>query len=173
MKVFTWNILITLPRNVQVPNEPTPNFTAIAITIAVTTFVVHPLYRVNIWGYFNPIPINRVNNAISNINRLTYKCHTFLETSGQDLPIWPHKGLIKGGNFNPTPIDRVNKSISNNIRLTYKCHTLLETSGQGLPIYQHIRLILGGYLTPHTYRVNKHGMVLQQYEKSHDSEVRW
>ena len=105
--------------------------------------------------YLGLIPMNRVNNAISNTNRLTYKCHTFLETSGQDLPIWPHKGLIKGGNFNPTPIDRVNKSISNNIRLTYKCHTLFETSGHGLPIYQHIRLILGGYLTPHTYRVNK------------------
>ena len=45
------------------------------------------IYRVNIWGHFNPTPINRVNNAISNTYRLTYKYHTFLETSGQGLPI--------------------------------------------------------------------------------------
>ena len=85
----------------------------------------HLLYRINIWGHFNLIPINRVNNAISNTYRFTYKCHTFLETSGQGLPILPHLGLIKGGNFNPTPIDGVNKSISNNIRLTYQCYILL------------------------------------------------
>ena len=73
---------MTLPKNAQEPNLPPQNFTVIAITIAATTFVVHPLYRVNIWGYFNPTPINRVNNAISNTNILTYKCHTFLEMSG-------------------------------------------------------------------------------------------
>ena len=39
------------------------------------------IYRVNIWGHFNPTTINRVNNAISNTYRLPYKCHTFLETS--------------------------------------------------------------------------------------------
>ena len=95
-------------------------------------------------GDLNPTPINRVNNAISNTYRLTYKCHTFLEMSGQGLPIEPHLGLIKWGNFDPIPIDRVNKSFSNNIRQTYKCYILLETSGQGLPIKQHIRLISGG-----------------------------
>ena len=40
------------------------------------------IYRVNIRGHFNPTPINRVNNAISNAYRLTYKFHTFLEMSG-------------------------------------------------------------------------------------------
>merc|ERR1711973_949830 len=89
------------------------------------------IYRVNIWGHLNPTPLNRVNNAISNTSRLTYKCHTFLEASGQGLP---HLGLIKGGNFNSILIDRVNKSFSNNIVQTYKCYILLETSGQGLPI---------------------------------------
>ena len=57
-----------------------------------------------------PTPINRVNNAISNTYRLTYNCHTILETF------------------------RVNKSFSNNIRQTYKCYIFLDTSGQGLPI---------------------------------------
>ena len=75
---------------------------------------------------------DRVNKSISNSNthRLTYKCYTFLETSGQGLHILPHLGLMKGGNFNPTPIDRVNKSISNlnTYRLTYKCYTFLEMS---------------------------------------------
>ena len=33
-------------KNVQVPNHPPPNFTAIAITIAATTFVVHPLTKI-------------------------------------------------------------------------------------------------------------------------------
>ena len=92
-------------------------------------------------GNFNPTPIDRVNKSVSNsiTYRLTYKCYTFLETSGQSLHISPHLGLMKGGNFNPTPIDRVNKSISN-IRLTYKCyillrstynyHTFMELSGQ-------------------------------------------
>ena len=77
-------------------------------------------------GNFNPTPIDRVNKSISNSNtyRLTYKCYTFLEMSGQGLHIYQHLGIIKGGNLNPTPIDRVNKSISN-IRLTYKCHILL------------------------------------------------
>ena len=40
-----------------------------------------------VFGLFNPTPINRANNVISNTYRLTYKCHTFLETSGQGLPI--------------------------------------------------------------------------------------
>ena len=47
----------------------------------------HLLYRINIWGHFNLIPINRVNNAISNTYRFTYKCYTFLETSGHGLLI--------------------------------------------------------------------------------------
>ena len=34
---------------------------------------------------FNPTPINRVKNTISNTYRLAYKCHTFLEMSGQGL----------------------------------------------------------------------------------------
>ena len=59
--------------------------------------------------------------------RLTYNCHTFLETSTKFR-------VNKGGNFNPTPIDRINKSISNTIRLTYKCYIFLETTGQGQPI---------------------------------------
>ena len=89
-------------------------------------------------GNFNPTPIDRVNKSISNLNtyRLTYKCYTFLETSGQGLNIYQHLGIMKGGNFNPTPIDRVNISISNSntYRLKYTCSTFLETSGQGLHI---------------------------------------
>merc|ERR1712240_749073 len=92
------------------------------------------LCRVNIWGHFNPTPIDRVNKSISysNTYRLTYKCYTFLEMLGQGLHIY--QGIMKGGNFNPTPIDRVNTSISNSntYRLTYKCYTFLKTSGQGL-----------------------------------------
>ena len=37
---------VILPKNVQVPNQPPPNFTAITITIAATTFVVHPLFMI-------------------------------------------------------------------------------------------------------------------------------
>ena len=89
-------------------------------------------------GNLNPTPIDRVNKSISysNTYRLTYKCYTFLEMSGQGLHIYQHLGIMKGGNFNPTPIDRVNISISNSntYRLKYKCYTFLETSGQGLHI---------------------------------------
>ena len=41
--------------------------------------------------------------SISNNIRLTYKCHTFLETSGQDLPNQPHIGLIHGAVLPPHP----------------------------------------------------------------------
>ena len=46
---------------------------------------------------FNPTPTDRVNKYISNNIRLTYKCHTLLETSGQGLPIYQHIVLILGG----------------------------------------------------------------------------
>ena len=48
-------------------------------------------------GYFNPTPINRVNNAMLNNHRFTYKCQSFLETSGQTYP----SNNIKWDNFNP------------------------------------------------------------------------
>ena len=76
-------------------------------------------YRVIKKLKFNPTPIDRVNKLISysNTYRLTYKCFTFLEMSGQGI-------------HNPTPIDRVNKLMTNNIRSTYNCHTFMELSGQ-------------------------------------------
>ena len=45
VKVSTWNILMTLPKNAQEPNLPPQNSTVIAITIAATTFMVNPLSR--------------------------------------------------------------------------------------------------------------------------------
>ena len=49
VKVSTWNILMTLPKNAQEPNLPPQNSTVVAITIAATTFVVHPL----VWNMTN------------------------------------------------------------------------------------------------------------------------
>ena len=72
-------------------------------------------YTKSVHGNFNPPSIDRVDKFIPNSNTksLTYKCYTFLETSGQGLHIEPNLGLVKGGNSNPTPIDMVNKFIPN------------------------------------------------------------
>ena len=41
-------------KNVQVPNQPPLNFTAITITIAATIFVVHPLsWSFSAWSWVN------------------------------------------------------------------------------------------------------------------------
>ena len=50
--------------------------------------------RVNIWGYLNPIPINRVKKPVAYTLGQTYKCHIFLELSEQDLSIQQSVGLI-------------------------------------------------------------------------------
>ena len=65
-------------------------------------------------GNFNPTPIDRVNKSISNNIRLTYKCHTLLETSGHGLPIYQHIRLILGGYLTPHTY-RVNKFMTNNL----------------------------------------------------------
>ena len=65
---------------------------------------------------FNHTPTDRVNKYISNNIKLTYKCHTFLETSGQDQPLYSHIGLIIGCNLTPH-IYRVNKLMTNNLIL--------------------------------------------------------
>ena len=46
-------------------------------------------------------PIDRVNKSIFNNIRLTYKCHTLLETSGDGVPIYQHIMLILGGYLTP------------------------------------------------------------------------
>ena len=105
-------------------------------------------------GNFYPTPLDRVNKSTSNNIRLTYNCHTFLETQWHTWPTHLTSYWVNiRGLYNSTCIDWVNKSISNDIRLTYKCHTLLKASGQGLPIYQHIGLTFN---PKHIDRVNKH-----------------
>ena len=69
---------IKLIKSKQVYTSPTPTYDTYFESLDKTFPTQH---GVNIWGYFKPTPINRVNNAISITNILTYKCHTLLETS--------------------------------------------------------------------------------------------
>ena len=50
--------------------------------------------RVNIWGYLNPIPINRVKKPVAYTLGQTHKSHIILELSEQDLSVQQSVGLI-------------------------------------------------------------------------------
>ena len=71
-------------------------------------------YWFNIRGLLSPTLIDRINKLMTNNIRLTYKCHTLLETSGQGLPIYQHIRLILGGYLTPHTY-RVNKLMTNNL----------------------------------------------------------
>ena len=97
-------------------------------------------FRVNIWGYFIPTLINRVKYIISNTMRLLYKCHTFLESLGQDLYIQPYSGLMTSAT----------QTIYRKIGLTF-----FESSEHCLSIKPEfaLRLMVGDLLTQHSWWV--------------------
>ena len=67
-------------------------------------------------GNFNPTSKDRINKSISSNIRLTYNCHTLLETSWQGLPIYQHIWLILGGYLTPNT-SQILMKLSQNLQM--------------------------------------------------------